>query len=400
MKLLYTATAYPPSTGGAQLYQHLLAQELSQYHDIQVVSHWMNNRTDWLLGTTLKAPSQPVDYVIDGVNVHQMGISVREKLQMMLPVLVYYPLMPFALSLISSNLFSHLRPFANSVDAIHNVRIGREGLSHASFKLAQEHGIPFIFTPVHHPRWVGWRYKSYIHLYQHADAVIALTKAEKETLIKLGVKPERIYITGMGPVVSENAYADLFLQQHQIDGPMVLFLGQHYIYKGYQQVLEAAKLVWQSIPETHFVFIGPSTGNSEVAFESYRDPRIRRLGKVDIQVKTNALAACSLLCVPSTQDSFGGVYTEAWSLGKAVIGCDIPSVSDVITDEVDGYLVKQNPEQIAERICYLLKNPGKSQEMGERGRNKVLDRFTWPKLAELTEQIYVTTIEKKNHEYS
>ena len=41
------------------------------------------------------------------------------------------------------------------------------------------------------------------------------------------------------------------------------------------------------------------------------DPRIHRLGSLNLQQKTNALAACTLLCVPSTQESFGCVYTEA-----------------------------------------------------------------------------------------
>jgi glycosyltransferase involved in cell wall biosynthesis len=57
------------------------------------------------------------------------------------------------------------------------------------------------------------------------------------------------------------------------------------------------------------------------------DPRILELGSVDLQTKTDALEACTLLCLPSTQESFGGVYTEAWSFKKPVIGCDIPAVS-------------------------------------------------------------------------
>lgn len=395
MHLLFTATAYPPSVGGAQLHQHLIAQQLSRNHSIQVVSQWMTNRTDWLLGTTVCAPSQPVNYVIDGIQVHQMGISSLEKLGMLVPVLAYYPAMRLALPSISSCLKQHIQPYLDQVDIVHNVRIGREGLSYASFELAREHQVPFVFTPVHHPRWTGWRYKAYIQLYRNADAVIALTKAEEKTLISLGVSPARIFVTGMGPVIAEKSYPEQFLLNHKIDGPMVLFLGQHYPYKGYQQVLESASLIWQNVPETHFVFIGPSTGNAEKVFDSFKDPRIHRLGKVDLQTKTDALAACSLLCVPSTQESFGGVYTEAWSLGKPVIGCSIPAVSEVITDEVDGYLIRQQPEQIADRIKYLLCNSTRAQVMGEQGRKKVLERYTWSKLAKLTEQIYKKTIEVK-----
>jgi len=75
MNLLYTLTTYPPSTGGAQIHQHQLAQNLRDRHNIRVVVHWDNNRTDWLLGTTVRAPLKDKDYTIDGINVHCMGFS-------------------------------------------------------------------------------------------------------------------------------------------------------------------------------------------------------------------------------------------------------------------------------------------------------------------------------------
>ena len=57
MKLLYSLTAYPPSMGGAQLFTHKLIQELKRQSQVQVVTVWNKNRTDWLIGTTLRVPS-------------------------------------------------------------------------------------------------------------------------------------------------------------------------------------------------------------------------------------------------------------------------------------------------------------------------------------------------------
>ena len=215
-----------------------------------------------------------------------------------------------------------------------------------------------------------------------------LTDAEKQVLVALGVRDERIAVTGMGPILAPRADPVRFLQDHGIGEPMVLFLGQHYRYKGYQQVLQAARLVWRKIPKAHFVFVGPAVGRSERDFEATQDSRTHRLGKVSLQKKTDALAACTLLCVPSTQESFGGVYTEAWSLAKPVVGCDIPAVAEVISDGVDGYLVPQEAAQIAERICHLLLDPAKAEAMGKAGRRKVEARYTWQRIAERTEQAY------------
>jgi glycosyltransferase involved in cell wall biosynthesis len=388
MQFLYTLTTYPPAIGGAQLHQHFIAQQLQKQHQIQVVSHWSQNRTDWLLGTTINAPERSNDYTIDGINVHQMGLSRQEKFKLAPYIPIYYPLMDVAVRGIASCLENKLNPYAQKAALIHNVRIGREGLSYASYQTARHYDIPFIFTPVHHPRWVGWRYRVYLKLYKLADAIITLTQAEKQILIDLGVKEQQITVTGIGPILAERAEPEAFKKQHKIDEPIILFLGQHYPYKGYQQLLEAIPFVWQKIPEANFVFIGPSVGKSEQYFTQFRDRRIHRLGAVNLQEKTNALAACTLLCVPSNQESFGGVYTEAWSFGKPVIGCNIPAVAEVVSNGVDGYLIEQNPGEIADSIIQLLLNPIKAEAMGAAGQQKVKSRFSWEKLAQLTEGVY------------
>ena len=387
LKLLYTLTTYPPSVGGAQIHQHYLAQSLGN-HCVQVISHWQRNRTDWLLGTTLKAPTQSDNYEIDGISVHRLGTSWREKLRMLPYVPIYYAWMQQAVESLSAIRLPQLETFVSNVDLIHNVRIGREVLSYASLKLARKHDLPFVLTPVHHPRWVGWRYRLYLDIYRQADGVFTLTSAEKQILTGLGVAADRIYTIGHGPIVHENSQPQDFREIYKVQGPMVLFLGQHYAYKGYRQLLAACEQVWQNCSNVEFVFIGPVVKSSEKAFEEYADPRIHRLGMVDLATKTNALAACDLLCVPSSQESFGGVYTEAWSFNKPVIGCNIPAVADVITDGVDGFLVEQTAEAIAERLLDLLENPDVAQKMGQAGYQKVQQKFSWPAIAKKVDGAY------------
>jgi glycosyltransferase involved in cell wall biosynthesis len=430
MRLLYTLTAYPPYVGGAQLLQHQVARQLQRgvdvpaersnsrleerfenqsghcltdvkiddstnrltdrSNDIQVVSHWDRNRTDWLLGTTLGAPSQGRDYEVDGIAIHRLGIPAAQKLALLPWVLAYYPAMKLALPRIAAGLVTQLQPYADRADLIHNVRIGREALTAASYQVARQRDIPFVLTPVHHPRWVGWRYREYLRLYRSADALMALTHAEKRILVELGVKPDRVHVTGMGPILADQADPAAFLQRYGLSAetPIVLFLGQHYDYKGYRQVLQAAQLVWKRWPEAQFVFIGPAVKQSERVFAEFTDRRIHRLGNVDLQTKTAALAACTALCVPSTQESFGGVYTEAWSFGKPVIGGRIPAVAEVIDDGVNGYLVNQDAAEIADRLSLLLSQPAHAQALGAAGRAKVAAHFTWPQIAQKTAAVY------------
>ncbi|MEN9240065.1 MAG: glycosyltransferase family 4 protein, partial [Thermostichales cyanobacterium SZTDM-1c_bins_54] len=109
------------------------------------------------------------------------------------------------------------------------------------------------------------------------------------------------------------------------------------------------------------------------------------------------LLACDLLCVPSVQESFGGVYTEAWSFGKPVIGCPIPAVAAVIADQKDGILVNQDPEAIAQGIIRILRDPEWARELGRRGFEKVKSRYGWEQLAEKTLAAYQYAVLSAGH---
>jgi len=394
MNVLFTLTAYPPSIGGAQIHTHRLACALKAEHSVQVVSFWDSNRTDWLFGTTVNAPTLPQDYVLDGITIHRMGFSLTEKLPMVPFTLFYYSLMGISISALARYIGPHLEPFANKASLIHHVRIGREPLGFASLAEARRRGIPFVMTPLHHPRWGSWLHRYYQRLYQQADALIVLTSHEKQTLVSLGVDSRRISITGIGPVLASEGAGDRFRAILGIrDQPLILFLGQKYAYKGVQVLLQAAAVVWRKVPEAHFALIGPRTPYSRRLFKSFQDSRIHEMDAVDLQTKTDALDACQVLCLPSSQESFGGVFTEAWSLGKPVIACSIPAVSEIIQDGVNGFLVSQSASELADRILILLHNPDLGQRMGEAGRNLVRTRFSWDQIARLTEAAYTSALE-------
>ncbi len=349
MKLLYTITAYPPSIGGAQIHTHRLGQILATENEIQVVSFWNKNRTDWLLGTTIKTETLPSDYKIDEISVHLLGFSFSEKLISLPWVIGYYGMMNLSINALSQLIEKQLLSFASRSDIIHNIRVGREPISYASFHTARKLGIPFVLSPLHHPRWSGWRHRYFQQLYREADALIALTGAEKEALVNLGVREERIFVTGIGPVLAKNGNGERFRSQHSIeDQPIVLFLGQKYPYKGIDLLSSAAKLVWEKFPEVLFVFAGPRTPYSRKFFLELDDPRIIELESLDLQEKTDAMEACTMLCLPSSQESFGGVFTEAWWAKKPVIGCRIPAVESVIDDGKDGFLTNRDSQELSD----------------------------------------------------
>jgi len=388
MRVVLTSTSYPPVIGGAQLHTHRVAVELAKRHDVNVITQWSTYRTDWLLGTTVRAPASPRDYQIEGIRVHQLGLGVAKKVRLAPHVLAYYLLQKSSIRHLALCQLDQLEALGLQPEVVHNSRIGREPLSFASLALARRHDVPFFLTPFHHPRWGGWMHRHYLRLYRLADGIIALTETEKRTLVELGVCEDRIHVAGMGPVLAPTGSGERFRQRHGVFGPLVLFLGQKYRYKNIAALLDAAPLVWGRFPEAWFAFLGPRTPYSRRLFRSLRDRRIIELDSVDLQEKTDALKACDLLCLPSSQESFGAVFLEAWMMGKPVVGARIPAVAEVISDGNDGLLTEPTAPAIAERIVGLLQDGRFAAAMGRAGKAKAEARFTWNQIAATIERAY------------
>ena len=97
--------------------------------------------------------------------------------------------------------------------------------------------------------------------------------------------------------------------------------------------------------------------------------------------------------MPSRSDAFGIAFLEAWASGKPVIGANIGATPEVIKNSIDGLLVEfEDPEDIANKILYLLKRKKVRKKMGIAGREKVKDQFIWKKIAEKTNKLYQNLI--------
>lgn len=399
MKILYVSPIYPPAIGGAQIQLHCLAKAAQGAGaQVQVLAQTGQNRTDWLRFATVAA-EEPGSYDYEGVPVRRIGYSAATKLRMAPWAAMYYAAIPTATRALARLTQPYLLEIVDGCDVIHFTRIGREFLARACLDYAKAKGIPFVFTPNHHPRWRGWRYVAYDQIYREADALAVYTPAEKEVLVRdIGVSADRIYVTGVGPIVCDTYSVADFRQLAGLkEGEQyILFLGQQYEYKGMAGILKAMPEVWREFPDIRVVFIGPHTPFSTELFKGVTDPRIINLGAVPMDAKAAALANCAFLCMPSMQESFGGVYVEAWYYGKAAIGGDIPAIRCVIDDGVNGLLTTQEPAMLAEKMQTLLRDPALCARMGEAGQEKGRREFSWDRIARRALDIYDGLLNKGN----
>jgi glycosyltransferase involved in cell wall biosynthesis len=360
--------------------------------------HWNTNRVDWLLGTTLHAPTRPADdapvVTYDGIPTHQLILPPESRAALRSWVHLYRVLQSQAIDHISAAILREMEAHIAALmpappTIVHNVRVGREGLTFAAQKFARRRDIPFVLTTNHHHTWRGWFYRDYLRAYRAADAVIAHTEYERRELARLGVDETRLHVLGVGPILAPTADGADFRARMGIapDAPLLLYLGQKYAYKRFDLLARAMETVWAKVPNAVALFIGPRTPYSRQFFARLHDPRIIEIDIVDLQTKTNALAACDVLVMPSAKESFGGVYVEAWTLGKPVIGGDAPALSEIIREGESGFTVGADADLLAARLLTLIGDPALREAMGRAGQ-AFARQYTWDRLGAQLKAIY------------
>ncbi|GBC82164.1 Alpha-maltose-1-phosphate synthase [bacterium HR10] len=86
---------------------------------------------------------------------------------------------------------------------------------------------------------------------------------------------------------------------------------------------------------------------------------------------------------------FGLTLLEAMACATPVIATTVGALPEVVEDGVTGFLVPPNDARaLADRLRWLRAHPEEARRMGERGRARVLERFTWEAVARRCLQIY------------
>ena len=88
------------------------------------------------------------------------------------------------------------------------------------------------------------------------------------------------------------------------------------------------------------------------------------------------LADADIYIQPSIHEGFGIVILEAMYKKIPVIASDVEGISEIITDKVNGLLIKpKSPDNIYEAIKYLLNNEISKTKMTENAYNDVIKKY-------------------------
>ncbi len=230
----------------------------------------------------------------------------------------------------------------------------------------------------------------------HVDHTIALSRAERDLLARIGLDPARLSV--LPNAVDLSAYADQGQNQPSPatprPSPMVLFIGQLVPRKGYDLLARAMPAVLRAVPEARFVFVSHNrSGERElrrIVAEGGVADRLELRGRVSEEEKLRLLREAAVVAAPSRYEGFGIPLIEAMAAGTPVVTTDVPACNEVITHERNGLLVPYDDvNALATAIVRLLRDRELAARLGAAGRPEAFERYSAGRLAADLEALYL-----------
>jgi glycosyltransferase involved in cell wall biosynthesis len=410
VKVLHVTQGYYPTIGGTEwLIQRISEELVHQYGDEVTVFTTNCYNGEGFFNPSL--PHFPVGYEeLNGVSVRRFPVLSRVSRTLRKPQQIAYNLnLPlnqylrlWAQGPIVSGLKSSIRKFPADIIAASSFPLMH---MFVSLKAAQQSHRPCVLHGGLHPQ-DGWGFDRPM-IYQaisKANGYISNTTFETEYVVHLGANPQQVFTIGCG--VDPDLYARVSPTEAKArfgfgENPVVGYIGQLGRHKGVDVLLRAMPLVWQVVPEARLLLAGARTMFTEtvekitstwsqndrqklVAFYNFKE-----------EDKPWLFSSLDVFTYPSGYESFGIAFLEAWAAGKPVIGCWRGAIPSVVSAGRDGLLVDfQDDIQLAEAIIVLLKNREWAQALGCAGKRKMLENYTWRKVASRFRQVYQQAIEE------
>jgi glycosyltransferase involved in cell wall biosynthesis len=262
-------------------------------------------------------------------------------------------------------------------------------------------GIPFFHTE---ESWV--QQPVYETMIAACDALVVNSSHEKEYILSRVPGAHRIVVLGAGVDPDHFAHQDghAFRSRHELgSAPLVCFVGSLCVNKGIDKIVDAMPVVWNWNEGVRLVIAGfsdgpnPALDHALTRLDWRGRERVLIIPNIAESDKLNLYDASDVFVMPSVGESFGISYLESWMCRKPVIGAKIGSTACVIEDGNDGVLVEpQDSCGIGRAIIELLADPDRRSRMGQRGYAKAMKQFTWDKICDGIEGLFLELIGEKS----
>jgi len=315
-------------------------------------------------------------------------------------------------------------------DIVHSHTWYANGAGHLAKLL---HGIPHVVTahslePLR--PWKaeqlggGYRVSSWIEktAFEAADAVIAVSAGMAADILRSypAIDPDRVHVVHNGIDLDRWKRVDDpdLVRELGIDPerPSVVFVGRITRQKGLPYLLEAARrlpaeaqlILCAGAPDTPEILEEVKAGVAALQAERTGVVWIDRM--LSQHELSAVLSSATTFVCPSVYEPLGIVNLEAMACGAAVVGTATGGIPEVVDDGVTGRLVPidqvqdgtgtpSDPERfiadLAATLTEVLADPEAARRMGEAGRQRAEDHFSWASIATRTREIYAGLVSER-----
>lgn len=210
---------------------------------------------------------------------------------------------------------------------------------------------------------ISWFARSQAQLLSSAEA------ADKLHIIHCGVDPNR-YVDRSLESTSMNETSSNF---------RLAFVARLDHVKGVGELLEAIAGLAHDMPGLHLDLAGDGPGRKDYEALTARlgiNDRVRFHGYIDQTGVAELLASADAYVLPSFAEGVPVGLMEAQASGLPVIATQVGGVSELVVDEVTGFVCRPGDRaQLADRIAQLATDPERRRQMGAAGRERVIADF-------------------------
>ncbi|MCX7963699.1 MAG: glycosyltransferase family 4 protein [Candidatus Sumerlaea chitinivorans] len=160
--------------------------------------------------------------------------------------------------------------------------------------------------------------------------------------------------------------------------------------KGHDLLIAAMPRVLETAPHTRFLLLGSGSLKGELEAQLERQqlsPYVRVVGfRTDV---AECLAAADIAVQPSRSEGLGTAVLEASAAGLPVVATRVGGIPDIVVHAETGFLVEpDNPQELADAVLRLVRDPELRVSLGSAGRARVAKLFSVEALVEKTDAFY------------
>lgn len=161
---------------------------------------------------------------------------------------------------------------------------------------------------------------------------------------------------------------------------IITFIGRLNYIKGVDVLIKSLKYILKKRKDVRLLIIGDGAERSrleELARSLSLQNNIDFVGFVKRSYLPRFLIATHVFVFPSRGEGQPKALLEAMSVGKAVVASRVKGIADMIIDGHNGILFTPDcPQDLANKISYLIDRPAFGRILGENGRKYIEDNFS------------------------